>query len=875
MEFEILGPLRVRQGEQPVQLSAPMPRRVLAVLLTRANTPVPVDVLVDALWAGQRDPRAAKKLQLHVHRLRRVLGDPARIRFEHGGYLLRVHPGELDAERFESALAESTDTAQPARAAVLLRRALRSWRGDPFSDIIDLPLLRAEADRLTERRLTALAQLYVAEMACGHANTIIPELVELAARHPMREQLQGLLMTALYQAGRQVEALEVYQRTRGALVEQLGLEPGNELQRLEHAILTGDPLLEAPTTPSITPAQLPADITDFTGRKAQLATIQHLAAPDRSATALVTITGKAGVGKTTLAVHAAHRLRAQYPDGQLFVNLRGAEASSLAPAEVLARFLRSLGVDRMAIPDDTEERAALYRSRLADRRLLIVLDNAECEAQLRALLPGTPGCAVLITSRTRLAGLNGARLVEVDIFEPDQAVELLARIVGPRRVAAEPAAAGEIVRLCGFLPLAVRVAGARLGARPHWPLSRLQADLGDERHRLDQLQLGDLEVRASLALGYDSLDVMARRAFRLLGLLELRDFAPWVVAALLDISQGRAEDLVDTLVDMHLLDVAGHDSSGQLRYRCHDLLRTYARELLASQESETDRLAALDRMLGGWLVLAEEAAQSMTGSAFAETFNRRGCWCPDELVVKSVVTDPSSWFTAECAALFSTIDQAYSVRSDQLGWALGVRLARIFLIRGYYDDWRQVCELMLAGARRAVDGSREGVALHGLGKLYRLQHRLDEALEGYERALAAGGAAGGRAPRASAAERGGAAGDAHRAGQRCSHFEEALLPLENASVHLRDLADRHHAASAMRRLGTMHRLQRYYETAVRCFQQVLDALDAFSDPRPDHNAPRPGEDDLAPDARRDVAPRPSGPGPGIRLAALHGTTHAG
>ncbi|MGH3973414.1 MAG: BTAD domain-containing putative transcriptional regulator, partial [Pseudonocardiaceae bacterium] len=337
------------------------------------------------------------------------------------------------------------------------------------------------------------------ELACGHANAIIPELVEVAGHHPMRERLQGLLMIALYQTGRQAEALEVYHRTRIALVEQLGLEPGNELQRLEHAILTGDPMLEAPATLTITPAQLPADITDFTGRKAQLTTVQQVvAAADRCGAVLVAITGKAGVGKTTLAVHAAHRLRVHYPDGQLFVNLRGTQARPLTPADVLARFLRSLGVNRTAIPDDVEERAALFRSRVADRRLLILLDDAACEAQLRPLLPGIPGCAVLVTSRTRMASLNVTRLVNLDILEPDHAVELLARVAGPLRVAAEPGAAKEIVRLCGFLPLAVRIAGARLGARPHWRLDRLEADLADERTRLDQLRLGDLEVRASL-----------------------------------------------------------------------------------------------------------------------------------------------------------------------------------------------------------------------------------------------------------------------------------------------------------------------------------------------------------------------------------------
>jgi DNA-binding SARP family transcriptional activator len=853
MDFEVLGPLRVRQGGQPVQLSAPMPRMVLGVLLTRANTPVPVDVLVDALWTGQRDPRAAKKLQLHVHRLRRVLGDPARISFEYGGYTLHVHPGELDVERFESALAEGNDAGQPARTVALLRRALRLWRGDPFGDITDLPLLRAEADRLTERRLTGLAQLYAAELACGHANEIIPELVELAARHPMREQLQGLLMTALYQAGRQAEALEVYHRTRGALVEQLGLEPGNELQRLEHAILTGDPMLGAPTTPSITPAQLPADITDFTGRRDQLATVQHLAAAaDRSATALVAITGTAGVGKTTLAVHAAHRLRVHYPDGQLFVNLRGVQAPPLAPADVLARFLRSLGVDRMAIPDDAEERAALYRSRLADRRLLILLDNAECEAQLRPLLPGTPGCAVLVTSRTRLAGLNGARLIDLDLFEPDQALELLARVAGPQRVAAEPAAAKEIVRLCGFLPLAVRVAGTRLGARP---LSRLEADLTDEHHRLEALRLGDLEVRASLALSYESLDATARRVFRLLGLLEIRDFTPWVTAALLDVPQDKAEELVDTLVDMHLLDVVGPDASGRLRYRFHDLLRAYAREVLAAHEPEADRLAALNRAFGGWLALAETAGRSMASSAFAGTVECGSCWRPDESVVRSVVTDPSGWFQAEWPALIGAVEQAYSVGSDQLGWALGVRLARIFLVRGYYEDWRGVCELMLTGARRAVNGGRKGTVPRRLGELHRLQHRLDEALEGFAQTLTACGALGDYADRALATGRIRTVHD--DSGHKTGRFDEALSRLEAALSCLRELADRHSEVSAMRTLGTVHRLQRWHEKAARCFQQVLDALDVFSDPV------------------RNVALVSSGAASGVRLAALHGTPYAG
>lgn len=857
VEFEVLGPLRVRLGESTVQLSAPMPRMVLGILLSRPNTPVGVDVLVDALWAGQRDPRAAKKLQLHVHRLRRALGDPARIQYENGSYTLRVHPGELDAQRFESALADSADVAQPARAVQLLRRALRLWRGDAFGDLIDLPMVRTESDRLAERRLAGLAQLYTAELACGNACAIVGELAELAARHPMREQLQGLLMTALYQAGRQAEALEVYQRTRGALVEQLGLEPSNELQRLERAILNGDPLLEAPSTPSIAPAQLPADITDFTGRATQLTMITHLAAAtDRSAMPLVTISGKAGIGKTTLAVHAAHRLRAHYPDGQLFVNLRGMHVNPLAASDVLARFLRALGVDRAAIPDDAEERAALYRSRLADRRLLILLDDAACEAQLRPLLPGTAGCAVLVTSRARLSGLGGAQLIDLNIFTPDQAAELLARVAGPQRVAAEPGAAREIVRLCGYLPLAIRIAGARLGARPHWPLSRLEADLTDEATRLDRLQLGDLEVRVSLARSYDTLDAMARRAFRLLGLLESREFTPWLTAALLDVSQAHAEDLMDTLVEQHLLEVAGRDESGRVRYRFHDLLRVYAREVVAAQESPASRLAALDRAFAGWLALAEEAGRSMTGSAFTRLVDTGICWRPDESVVASVATDPVGWFTEERMGLIGAVDQAYAVASDQLGWALGVRLARLFLIRGRYDDWRAACELILACARRAVTSGQDTMPQHSSGVRRRLQRRLDEALTGFEQALATCGALRGRTVTPLVAER--SIGHGNEAG----HFGKALEDLEHSLAHLTELVDRHTDACAIRRNRPAHRLQRCYEKAARCFQQVLEALDVFSDPL------------------REVAlvpsrPVPSGPARAITLAAVRGSPPPG
>lgn len=824
MEFDVLGPLRVHSGGQPVPVTAAMLRTLLGILIARANTPVSVDALVDALWEGRPTESAHKKVQLHVHRLRRRLGDPGRIRFEHSGYTLAVQPDELDADRFERLLTDGAESSDPARAVQLLRQALALWRGDPFGDVGDALMLRASADRLTERRSVALEDLYVAELASGNAAAIVPELAELAARQPLRERLQGSLMTALYRAGRQPEALAVYRRTRTALVEELGLEPGAELRRIEQAILVGDLSTKTATVPVAAPAQLPADITDFVGREFLIATVRsHLVAGDAAIVTVAAISGKAGVGKTTLAVHIAHQLREQFPDGQLYVNLRGAGARPLDAAEVLARFLRALGMDGSAVPDDPEERAALYRSWLAGRRMLVLLDNAGGEHQVRPLLPGAPGCTVLVTSRTRLAGLEGVRSVDLDVLGREQAVELLAKVAGPARITAEPEAAARIVALCGCLPLAVRVAGARLGARPHWQLARLAADLGDEHRRLDELRVGDLEVRASLALSYDSLDEPVRCAFRRLGLLDSSDFPSWTAAALLDVAQSRAEDLVDALVDAQLVDMAGRDGAGQLRYRFHDLLRTYAREL-AADESSSERLAALQRVFGGWLSLAEEAGRRIATSSFGFSPRSVPCWRPDEAVITSVVADPSGWFAAEWAVLVGAVEQAYSAGLDQLGGALGVRLAPVFVVQGRYDDWRRICELALAGARRAANLWWEGAALRGLGELDLMQFRLDDARTCFERARRAFEAVDDRHGQA-LAEAGIGAVLTELGG-----FDEALVHLERARTSLGEAGDSRSQVWVLRRLGRLHQLQERYEPAAAYFQQALAWLSGSEDP---------------------------------------------
>jgi len=487
------------------------------------------------------------------------------------------------------------------------------------------------------------------------------------------------------------------------------------------------------------PSLLPPSVADFTGREAEVAAVLGLLAIDglEGARAVVVsaVAGKPGIGKTTLAVHVAHRLRSQFPDGQLYVDLQGTQAHPLDPGEVLARFLRALGVDGSSIPGTLQERAERYRTLVADRRMLMVLDNAAGEAQVRPLVPGSPTCRVLVTSRPRLAGLEGALLLDLDVMSPQAAVALLARVAGPARVAAEPDAAAAIVGYCGRLPLAIRIAGARLAARRSLSLARLADRLTDERHRLDELAAGDLEVRASIALSYRALPDRQQRAFRRLGLLEAPDFAAWVAAALLDLPPERVEQLVDRLVDAQLLEVAGQDATGQLRYRFHDLLRAYARERAVAEEPAEQRQAALTRAFGAWLALAEEADDRFTGGSLAAGHGHATRWRGDPGLASELLADALAWFEAERPALTAAVAQAGRHGWSELAWDLASSQAGFLAMRNHFDDLRQTHECALAAATRA--GNRRGRAymLRGLGHLAMEQVRHDEATACIGRAL--------------------------------------------------------------------------------------------------------------------------------------------
>ncbi len=855
MEFRILGPLEVRVGDRVLPLGGPKRRALLAVLLLNPCRVVSMDRLIDALWGEAPPSTATVQVQGHVSALRKVL--TAETAADHviltrpPGYLIRVEPEQLDLEVFERRASEggrALSEGRPGHAAAEFRAALELWRG-PALGGMPAPYVETEAARLAERWLAVMEQRIEADLALGRHADLVSELAPLVAERPLREGLRAQLMLALYRDGRQADALAAYRQGRRVLAEELGLDPGPELQRLQQAILAADPDLEldpssappvtTPAPPAATPgaartapspAQLPPDIADFAGRDKQVGRVCSLltsaaeAAAGTAAGAVSAIAGKAGVGKTTLAVHAAHRLRDSFPDGQLYVNLRGAEPKPLEAAEALGRFLRALGIAGVGIPEDAAGRGRLYRSLLAERRMVVVLDNAGSEGQVRPLLPGTPGCGVLVTSRSRLAGLEGADVVDLDVLDPGQGVELLAGVVGRERVAAEPEAAEEVARLCGYLPLAVRVAGARLAARAHWGLRRLVARLSDERQLLDELRAGDLEVRASLALSYGGLGSDQKRAFRRLGLLDAPDFAAWAAAAVLDVPPERSAELVDSLVDAQLLDVSGHGPAGRARYRFHDLIRVYARERATADEPPSARQAALARALGGSLALAYQADQRLVSNAFGVVLGASPRWRPDPLTVDRLVADPLAWFEAERPAMVAAVGQARAEGLDELACGLTGALAPFFAVRGYYDDWRHTLEVALAAARRAGNRRDEAAKLRGLGELSLLQERLDDALACFHQAEKAFHAAGDSHGVAIVTSGAGAAQT------EAGRFEEAEAYLEQALTGLRTAGDPSSEAWTLRRLGILRRWQGRYELAAARFHQALGVLGGLGEP---------------------------------------------
>lgn len=749
MQFRVLGPIEVLVEGTSVPLGGPKPRTLLAALAAQAGRVVPLEQLVDAIWGEDPPEQARAAIYTYVSTLRRALPAEVIVRTG-GGYRLDAAFDRVDLHVF----LQETAAARRARAEGKLTQAvahfetaLSSWRG-PGLGGAQGTWAENERARLDELRLAALEDRVDADLTLGRGDAIVAELTAAVAGQPLRERLRAQLMLALRQAGRQADALECYQEGRRVLLDELGLEPGPALRGAHEQVLRSgedEPpervLEDATGEPAHVlriPSQLPFDIADFTGRTAEVATLHKRLSEEVTGSRLCAIYGKPGAGKSTLAMHVAHRVREHFPDGQLYASLRGVRTVGSNPAEVLAGFLRALGVADGAIPDEQDERAQLYRTMLADRRILVVLDDASDEQQVRPLLPGGHTSAVLVTSRERLGALGGAAHLDLDVLSDDEALHLLDKVVDGGRVAEEQEAAREIVRLCGRLPLAVRIAGARLAARSRWRLSRLAERLRVQHRVLQELAIGDLEVRGSLALSYDGLRERERMALRRLGLLDVSSFGGWVVAPLLGCSVLDAEDVVERLVDAQLLDVSTSDESGALRYQIHDLTRAFARERGEAEETVETIRTAVARTAESWLGLVESAGGRMPNA----TLDATRAPTPDRYLeagdVAEIVADPEAWFDAEQNGLVGLVERVSELDLTDVATRLAAELCSSrFSVRNLFGQWWRTHSAALAAARRVGDRRGEARLLAGLGWLRYEQDRFDEACSYYEQALAA------------------------------------------------------------------------------------------------------------------------------------------
>ena len=687
MWFAALGPLQVSGvSGDPVSVSTGQQGRLLAVLLASADEVVPADRLVDLLWPDTAPDTARTNLQVNVHRLRRTLG-PDRILRSHGGYRLIVDAEELDTARFEC-----------LSAAGSYREALVLWRGSAYADFLDLDPVRAEATRLEELRLVTLAERFDYDLDQGRHARLVAEVQGLVNQYPWREQFREQLMLALHRAGRSPEALEVYRVGRELLVDELGVEPGSGLQQLQQAILINDSSLDLDTSVPLgaieqpVPAELPAETGTFTGRGEGLDQIGGLLTKDgMDAVRIVAIAGPGGVGKSSLALEAAHRVAGEFTDGQLYVNLRGATPGlpPLRPEEALARLLRSLGVASADIPDDIDEAAGRLRTLTARRRVLIVLDDAVGDAQVRPLLPGGVDSAVLVTSRSVLAGLEGAVHHELGALEPTEAWALLAAVAGNHRTQAEEEATAELARLCDHLPLALSIAGAKLSRRPHWPVSALVHRLADAQRRLDELATTDRAVRASFNVSYADLSESAARLLRLTSLLEGLDVGAPVAAALTGCTESEAGVLLEELLDAQLVVSYAPD-----RYHVHDLVRLFGRELSHIHESTAERQDAVRRGLHFYLATGLTAEMVQTPDSWRSRF------VPQPLEQSGVAVSNDAeigeWLSVEADNLVAMTRQAAEFGTD--GPVLAAAFAAaLFAPLNTRGRWQQLRSIQLIG----------------------------------------------------------------------------------------------------------------------------------------------------------------------------------
>jgi DNA-binding SARP family transcriptional activator/tetratricopeptide (TPR) repeat protein len=752
MRFSLLGPLEVTDSAgSGVTIAGPRLRVLLAALLLRAGIPVPAGELAEGVWDGSPPSGAASTLRTYVRRLRQALGDDATRIVAYGpGYLIQAERPELDILEFEALCRDARAALRAggwADASTAAASALGLWRAAPLLDVPSEGLRGEFVPRLERLRLQVLEDHFDAGLGLGHHQELIPQLLDMTAQYPLQERFHAQLMLALASTGRRAQALRAYQQARRVLVDELGIEPGPEVRDIHERILegnvaqmtdgagtpqpgevpgtttTGAPsgfarglTAEAPMRAQPIPAQLPADVPDFTGRETEASYLCNaLTSPagisGPGTVRIAVVAGAAGLGKTALAVHAAHQVRDFFPDGQLFARLSGASGQPAVWGEVLARFVRDLGVDGSKIPVVDDERAALYRTLLAGRRVLIVLDDAKDAAQVRPLLPGSASCAVVVTTRNKTPLLVSTGFVDLEVLPEPEALELLSRIAGDARLGAEPEAATEIVRACAGLPLAVRICAARLATRRQWRIATMAARLRDERRRLDELRIGDLEVRASFQVSYDSLRAGLHRAdpsraFRLLGLWQGQRISLPAAAALTGEQEEDLAGALEALVDASLLESPKPDW-----YQLHDLLRLFATERAQAEEAPEARLAAMTRLLQWYLATATAASDLLSPYRYRIPDDEP----PPPGPPPDSAQDALAWYDNEHANLIAAIRQAAAGGLHEVAWRLPIALFELFGRRGEWADCTTAHRIAVDSARRA--GSRLGAAwaLHNLG----------------------------------------------------------------------------------------------------------------------------------------------------------------
>ncbi|WP_018349787.1 AfsR/SARP family transcriptional regulator [Longispora albida] len=817
MRFTILGPVETAApGTQPPPL-APRHRAVLAYLLLHAGVVISTDRLIGAMWGPLPPDSARAQIQTTVAAIRRMLrasGAGHMLTTHPAGYKLTPEPGQLDLDEFTTLVSAAQGSSGGQRAAAdQIRVALALWRGEPLAGITADYVQGARA-RLNGQRLTAIERLADLELSLGHSSDLIDELAIHVAANPARERLCGQLMLALHRAGRQPDALQAARTFRAALAEEQGLDPGHAFSTLEQAILRDDPSLRpAVTAPATSPRVnfLPFDLPDFTGREEELGRLTRAqTGGDGGVVTISAIDGMAGVGKTALAVHAGHRLADRFPDGQLFVDLQAHTAGQepLDASAALEILLGQLGVPPERIPASPAERAAVWRAELSGRRVLAVLDNARSADHVRPLLAGTTSALILITSRRRLTDLDGAHALSMDVLPAADAAELFTSIVG-QRATAKPVAVLDVLQLCGFLPLAVRIAAARLHHRPRWTVEYLAGRLRDQRRRLSELTTSERGVAAAFTLSYQQLDPGQQRMFRLLGLQPGRDIGPEAAAALAGLPPDRAEQLMEDLLDAHVL--AQHQPG---RYTFHDLLREHALATADAQEPPDAQREALSRLFDHHL----HAASAAMDLLYPAGKNRRP-HIPAPGTPVSLPRDEAeavTWLNAERANLI-----AAGHHTARHGWLthtshLAATLHRYLLGHAHQADALTLHGLALEANQRRGDTAAEARTLLDLGEVhYWWYGHYEQAASHYRHALRLSSDIGDHGAQARALQ------NLATCHQRQREHDQAHSHYQQALALFRELGDRAGEARTLTSLGTVHEHQGRYEEAHDHHRQAL------------------------------------------------------